>query len=332
MIRLVQVELTRLRWRRAVLLLVGAAIVIPLVVLAVRAYETRPVSDADRARAEVFAEEQRGFLEEEIQRCLRRPAAYGIDPDRAPTQCERRLSYPINADDFLYREQLRVGAERSNAGLAVVAVVAVLMLLAGTTYVGHDWNSGSMSNQLLFETRRLRVWTAKAIAVGLLALIVGTIALAVFWGGLLALAAGRGLDPSGQVVTDVAQQCARSLLVIVGAGLGGYALTTLLRSTVATVGILFGVAVAGGVLFGALLPGTALRYEPTTNALALVKGQTTWYVEPPADCAYDPTGFDPERCVTEARLTQVGAAVYYAVLLGAIGAGSAASYRRRDVP
>ncbi|MCW2815014.1 MAG: family transporter protein [Nocardioides sp.] len=332
MMRLVGVELTRLRWRRAVLLLVGAAIVIPLVILAVRAYETRPVSDGDRADAEVLAEEQRGYIEQDIQRCLRRPGSYGIAPDRAATQCERRLTYTVDPGDFLYREQLRVGAERSNAGLAVVAVVAVLMLLAGTTYVGHDWNSGSMSNQLLFETRRLRVWAAKAVAVGLLALVVGTVALGLFWGGLLAFAQGRGLDPSGQVVTDIAQQLGRSLLVVVGAAVGGYALTTLFRSTVVTIGILFGVAVAGGVLFGALLPGDALRYEPTTNALALVKGQTTWYVDPPDDCAYSTSGFDPGRCVTEARLTQVGGAVYYAVLLGVIGAGSAASYRRRDVP
>ena len=40
--------------------------------------------------------------------------------------------------------------------------VTLLMLLAGTTFAGHDWNTGSMSNQLLFEPRRARVWVAKA--------------------------------------------------------------------------------------------------------------------------------------------------------------------------
>ena len=29
-----------------------------------------------------------------------------------------------------------------------------MMLLVGTTFAGHDWNTGSMSNQLLFEPRR----------------------------------------------------------------------------------------------------------------------------------------------------------------------------------
>lgn len=335
MIRLVRVELTRLRWRRAVLLLVAAAIVIPTIILAARVYETRPVSDADRAEAQQLADQELGFQREQIEQCLRAPRQFGIAPDNAERQCQRRLSYPVDPDNYLYREQLRVGAEREGAGLAVVAVVAVLMLLAGTTYVGHDWASGSMSNQLLFEPRRLRVWGAKAVAVGLVALGVGLVALAVFWGGLLGVAQARDLDPPGQVVTDVLQHAGRGLAMIVAAALGGYALTTMVRSTVFTIGVLFGVSVAGGLLFGALLPATALRYEPATNALAVIKGQTTWYVEPPADCAvvvYDATTTDSDRCATQARLTQRGGAVYYGVLLLGLGAASAASYRRRDVP
>ncbi|WP_148615117.1 hypothetical protein [Nocardioides rubriscoriae] len=335
MIRLLRVELTRLRWRRAVLLLVAAAIVIPTIILAARAYETRPVSDADRADAQEQADVELGFQREQIERCLQAPRQFGIAPDNAERQCERRLSYPVDPEQYLYREQLRLDSELSGAGLAVVAVVAVLMLLAGTTYVGHDWGSGSMSNQLLFESRRLRVWGAKALAVGLLALGVGLVALAVFWGGLLAFAQARDLDPSGQVVTDVAQQAGRGLAMIVAAAVGGYALTTMVRSTVFTIGVLFGVSVAGGLLFGALLPDGALRFEPATNALAVVKGEVTWYVEPPADCAvvvYDMTTTDSDRCATQARLTQRGGAVYYGVLLLALGSASAASYRRRDVP
>ncbi len=335
MIRLVRVELTRLRWRRAVLLLVAAAIVIPTIILAARVYETRPVGDADRAEAQEQADLELGFQREQIEQCLQTPRQFGIAPDNAERQCERRLSYPVDPDQYLYREQLRVGAERNDSGLAVVTVVAVLMLLAGTTYVGHDWASGSMSNQLLFETRRLRVWGAKALAVGLLALGVGVVALAVFWGGLLVAAQSRDLDPSGQVVTDIVQHAGRGLAMIAAAAVGGYALTTMVRSTVFTIGVLFGVSVAGGLLFGALLPATALRFEPATNALAVVKGQTTWYVDPPDDCDlgyYDSATFDPDRCMTEARLTQRGGAVYYGVLLLGLGAASAASYRRRDVP
>ena len=44
----------------------------------------------------------------------------------------------------------------------LVILLAILMMLAGTTFAGHDWASGSVSNQLLFEPRRPRVWAAKA--------------------------------------------------------------------------------------------------------------------------------------------------------------------------
>jgi ABC-2 type transport system permease protein len=331
-IRLVRVELTRLRWRRAVLLLVGAAVLVPLVILGVRLYDTRPVSDADRAEAQVQADQDLAYQRDQIAQCKNDPRQFGVrraaDPDQA---CERRISYPVDADDYLYRPSLSVSGERGTSGLAVVAIIGVLMLLVGTTYVGHDWGSGSMSNQLLFETRRLRVWAAKAVAVALLALAVGAVGLGLFWGGVIGVASARDLDVSGQTVTDVVQQAGRGLALIVGGAFGGYALTTLFRSTVFTIGILFGVSVAGGVLFGALLPGTALRYEPTTNALAVVNGQTTWYVDPPPECFSD-YGAEGVDCMDQARLTQKGGAVYYVVLLGVLGVASAASYRRRDVP
>lgn len=342
MIRLLRVELTRLRWRRAVLLLVLAAIIIPTLVLAARVYGTRPFSDADRAAAEVQADQERGFMQAQVDQCLQNPRRFRVDPDRAERQCARQLVYPVDADNYLYREQLRVARERQGGGLAVVAIVAVLMLLAGTTYVGHDWASGSMSNQLLFESRRLRVWGAKAVAVALLALVVGAVALGIFWGGLLLVAQTRGLDPSSQAVTDILQQAGRGLVLVVAGAVGGYALTTMVRSTVFTIGVLFGVAVAGGLLFGALLPQGALRFEPATNALAVVNGQLTFYVEPPPDCfgvlevggdngPRDDTAIG-ERCASEARVTQQGGAIYYGVLLSVLGAASAVSFRRRDVP
>ncbi len=331
MIRLVLVELTRLRWRRAVGLLVAAAIIIPLVILAVRAYDTRPVNDDDLAEAQAVADEQREFLQEDIERCEERPSDYGINPENAATACERRLTYEIRAEDFLYRQKLDVAEERGTSAVAVVAIVAVLMLLAGTTYVGHDWNSGSMSNQLLFEPRRLRVWVAKAVAVSILACVVAVVGLALFWGGLLAVAQSRDLDPSGQVLEDIGQHALRSLTMIVGAAFFGYALTTLSRSTVFTIGVLFAVSVAGGLLF-ALLPQGALAYEPATNALAVVNGRAEYYVDVPDSCFSSGRPPRTEECDDTKEISVQHGTIYYGVLLLAVGAVSAASYRRRDVP
>ena len=333
MIALVRVELTRLRWRRAVLLLVAVAIIVPLLILAARAWDTRPASDADIADAEREVAEQLAFIEQDVANCLADPADFGFRGPNGAARCERFIGgYEPTVNDFLYRDQLRLGEERESTGTAVVAIIVVAMILAGTTYAGHDWNSGSMSNQLLFESRRWRVWSAKALAVALMALVVAAVALTLFWGGLWLLAETRGLDPTDKAVREGLQQGGRGALLAAAGALGGYALTMLCRSTVFTIGVLFGVAVAGALLFGALLPGRALHYEPTTNALAIVTESYQYYVEVPDRCFTDRGVSDDPECDTTAVVTVEDATLYYAVLLLALGGVSAASYRRRDVP
>ena len=52
MTRLLRVELTRLRWRRAVLLLLAMTVVLPTVVFGAIVWNTRPVSAAEQERVE----------------------------------------------------------------------------------------------------------------------------------------------------------------------------------------------------------------------------------------------------------------------------------------
>ena len=70
------VELTRLRWRRAVLLLLGAAVVLPALLLAGTAWETRPMSDAD---VEAVLDDR--YAQREVARCERDPDRFmDLDP------------------------------------------------------------------------------------------------------------------------------------------------------------------------------------------------------------------------------------------------------------
>jgi len=71
------------------------------------------------------------------------------------------------------------------------------LLLAGTTFAGHDWSTGSIVNQLIFEPRRRRMWLAKAVVVFLAGLIVALVALLAFWTVLWGIASHRGLSPAG---------------------------------------------------------------------------------------------------------------------------------------
>ena len=187
----VRVELTRLRWRRAILLLLVAAVVLPALLLAGTAWSSRPMSDAevDSLLADRFAQR-------EVTRCERQPQNYTEVSTSDPDACRELI-----AGWYGGRQPLSVQGELDDGLLAASTLVLLLLLLAGTTFVGHDWNTGSMSNQLLFEPRRGRVWATKATALVLVAGLLGTAVLAAYWSGLLGLAASRDLTVPDGVVT-----------------------------------------------------------------------------------------------------------------------------------
>lgn len=339
MIALIKVELTRLRWRRAVLALVAAALLTPLLIALSAAWNTRPVTDAELQRAQAQAERdaEQPYVAQDIARCERNPDEYldsGI-PDADVAEACAELLAP-RAEHYLWRSTLDVSSLIDNDAAAVVAIVAAIMLVIGTTFVGHDWNTGSMSNQLLFEPRRLRVWTAKAVAVALLAAVVAVVALLLFWAVIWVFAAQRDIDTSAAVWRDVRLTSLRAVGLLVGAGLAGYAFTMLFRSTVATLAIAF-VVFAGGsvVLLSVLGEARAMPWLLPTNALAVLNDGTEYHVWS-MDCEQmmpRPDGTfldDSDPCTGE--ISAGRGATYLGVLLSVSIALSVASFRRRDLP
>ena len=329
---LLRVEATRLRWRRAVVLLLVAAVALPALILASVAWSTRPVSEAEQDQ--ILSQR---YAAKEVRRCERDPenflypAPVSTDAAQVEQACRAQILQWYGG-----RATLRLEAEtREGSLLGVVAVVGLLMLLMGTTFVGHDWNSGSMSNQLLFEPRRARVWAAKAAVVTLVgALVAGTV-LAAYWTGLWGLAASRDLATGGGVVGDGFELVARGALLAAAGALGGYALTMLFRSTVATIGVLFAVSVVGVTLIGLLgsAGGSTERWQPQLNVLAFVTNELRYYDESdlPEEC-FTGRGGSGEECNGERVLTATDGGLYLGALLLGAGALSLGSYRRRDVP
>jgi ABC-2 type transport system permease protein len=328
---LVRVELTRLRWRRAVLLLLAAVVAVP--VLFGVALDTRPPSAEDRAAAVRQAEEDAAqpYVREDVQRCQERPEDYRLSPDETDLLAACEEVVVPRPEWYIYSQELDLVAQRDETGLAVVVViVSVLLLLAGTTFVGHDWNSGSMSNQLLFEPRRVRVWTAKALVVLLVSLVLSAVVLAGYWLALWSLARSRDLPASNQILLDCLQEAGRGALVAGFAAFGGYALTMLFRSTVATLGALFAVAVAGGALIAVL--GIDESLQPQVNLAAVVLDGATYYVEVPEECFAEsgpPEGVD---CDQEKVRPAEDATLYLGTTVVLAGAASVLAFRRRDVP
>lgn len=321
--RLLSVELTRLRWRRAVVILLAGCVLVPALIFAGLAWNTRPLTDADirDAQAQVDREAQQPYVQDELARCLEHPRDYSADPEDPQASCTEMVSPQV--EQFLYRPQLDVANERTGSGFAVLTILVGMLMLIGTTFVGHDWASGSMSNQLLFEPRRLRVWAAKAGVVFLTGLVISAAVLAAYWGGIWLLAESRGLQANGHQWELIRNSALRGSVLTAFAAVGGYSLTMLFRSTVATLGLLFAFTVGGSLLIVSVLGSAAERWLVPTNFLAVLNNGYVYY----AGC----DGYSDSSGCT-AHLTLAEGATYLGVLLVVAVALSLWSFQRRDIP
>ena len=333
--RLLTVEADRLRWRRAVVVLVTAAVVVPALIWLSQAWNTRPLSDADMAdaRAQAARDASAPWVQRDLERCERNPGRFG-DPEMTSEACAEMIV--PRAESYLWREPLQVESIRENDAVAVVTVLAGLMFLVGTTFVGHDWNTGSISNQLLFEPRRLRVWGAKALAVVGLGLAVSALVLAAFWGATALLAEQRGIATSGGAWSASLASAARGTVLAALAGFLGFGLTMLFRSTVATLAVGFAVFAGGSLVVLGIFGDGAMRWLMPTNAMAVLLDGVDFYAYTPACEASQQMGrpmghqglADP--CMQHVSL-QAGT-TYLLVVLALVTALSVWSFRRRDLP
>ena len=324
--RLLGVELTRLRWRRAVQILVLIAVAVPVVVFAITAWNTRPYSEAEQAefQAQVERDTSSRDTQQSLKDCIADPDGFGVPPGAdVQATCE---DYILPRPEWYgFRQPLDLTNERENgSGPVVIALLTVLLVLAGTTFAGHDWNTGSMSNQLLFEPRRGRVWLVKALAVTLVSGVLAAAVLAAYWTGLWVLANARGLDPSGHSVWEGYQQGIRGTALAALATLAAYALTMLFRSTVATLGVLFGLSILAPILLALIAFPNNERWMPHTNIAAVILDGTTYYGE--MVCSGDTCNS------SERELTLAGGSEYLLGLAALSVVPSVLTFRRRDVP
>lgn len=229
-------------------------------------------------------------------------------------------------DDFYVRSPLSLGDELNASGLAVLFIVVAMTIIVGTTFSGGDWASGSMSNQLLFEPRRSRVWAAKAVATFLGTLLAATLILATFWLALYVTAEVREIATPPRVVEDIAWSVVRGVLLAACAAVGGFALAMLVRHTLGTLGVVFVYAIGGEAVLATLSFAGSGRWSLANNVTAWVQDGMLYY-DPNLPCP-------PGRpfCPQGAELTLAAGATYLGVLLLLLGVVSAVSFARRDVP
>lgn len=323
--RLLGVELTRLRWRRAVLMLLLTCLVVPGVIFAVTAWNTRPVSGAELASAQEQVDRMRDQpgISREIRQCENHPERFGAP---SPDACEATVGPQISW--FVSRAPLDVADLAHHLWPTVIVLLTGLLMLVGTTFAGADWNSGSMSNQLLFEPRRWRVWAAKGTAVLLVAAAASAVVLTLFWAAFALLASSRGIDTAPHVTAFIRGESVRGVVLAASAALGAFALTMLFRSTVATLGVLFAVTLVASLVLAGL--GVSEQWFPHVNVAAWVLDGYHYFVDPPISC--QTLVSEAADCSGRRTVTKGDAAVYLGAFLALAVALSATAFRRRDVP
>lgn len=324
MIRLLRTELTRLRWRRAVIILVAASFALTALIGFTTIWNTRPISADERSQAIETARQDPNF-QQMLQDCQAHPRQFGA---KRAASCETDLLRGYGP----WRSPLNLHDELGSGGTGVATVVLMLLVLMGATFAGADWSSGSMSNQLLFEPRRTRVWLAKVVAVGLVAVAVSAVALTGWWLVVAAAAHGRGIQSAPGVGGEIAWEIARCTFLGGLGAIGGYALTMLVRSTVLTLGTLFALSVASTALI-LTIPGISEppRWIIPTNLEAVMRGKSTYFLDGATNCTQDAGGSivcDNGQHI----LTVWGGLAYLLVPALIVIALSLVTFRRRDVP
>jgi hypothetical protein len=258
----------------------------------------------------------------EIRTCQEDPESY-FGPDGTAEDCATQLT--PSAEDFLGRPRLFLEEQREESGVGLIVIVTALMVIVGATFAGADWSTGSISNQVLFEPRRLRVWAAKAVAVSLGGLLTAAVVVTAFWLVLYLVAESRDIPTTGRTLESIGWMSARGVLLAAAAGLGGYALTMLLRSTVATVAVLFAYSAGGEALLALAPVDRSGLWSPTNNLFAWI-GDGVQVYDDSVVCRPD------EVCSQQFTVSLAHGAAYLGVLLLVTLLVSAFAFRRRDIP
>jgi ABC-type transport system involved in multi-copper enzyme maturation permease subunit len=301
-------ELRRMLSRRAVVVLLVAGLVFTALVAGGVAWDGRPISSGDVAAAQ----EQ---IDRDIALCEENPRRYGRGPN---FECADAMGQPA---DYIYRQVLTPGAVLESSLLPLTLVLSLLALLIGTTFVGAEWTSGSLSNLLLFEPRRSMVWVAKLLAVAVVvtafaAVVLGTAVAA----SLAAAYAWSDVEWTSTRGWDAAYATLRSISVVGAVAVVGVAMTLALRSTMATVGLALGYVLVGEALLRAVAQQSVEKWLLTSHLFAFLQGKVRLV-------SYEDFARRPDVTVLHLQTS----ALYLGVLLLVLLVVSLLTFRRRDI-
>jgi ABC-2 type transport system permease protein len=311
--RLLRSEFLRARSRRLVPMLIVAGLIGIVVGLTIAAVY------ADKPTSTEIAEAQARY-DKEVQRCLsgrylgpsgQLPVGY----DSLEEFCHDNSGPYV--DGVLLRDL--------DAILQGIATFVILLgTLLGASLGGADWTSDTMTTLLTWEPRRVRVFFARALVVAVFVAATTLFLQAVFSGVYALVTATRGSTAflPTHFWTDVASTIGRVSVMATALGLVAYVVAMIGRSTVASLGALFGYLI--------LFEGVIAGFRPSVQGNLLVRAASVIVSHVPIvdyshDVSYGSNAQPPILMDVPRAWMVVGV---YLVILAAV---SLVQYRRRDV-
>jgi len=253
--RLFRSELLRARSRRLVAMILIGGMIATVVAMGIAAFYSSPAPDTAIQAAQAR-------YEKNLQSCL---AGESTDPNGFPPgydslqeYCEEQFGLEIE-DPGVWLHDLPV---------VLLGIATFLILIAawlGASLAGADWTSNTMATLLTWEPRRARVMLTRGVVVILVVafeLLFLQLFFSVVYSAVAALFGTTALSPS-DLWSDVAAVIGRICAMGVAVGLVAYAAAMIGRSTVASLGALFGYLV--------LFEGVIAGFRPSIQANLLVR-------------------------------------------------------------
>jgi hypothetical protein len=231
---------------------------------------------------------QVGFTEEDLLKMQAEQQGYWLDcvesspnPERAERFCgPEPATQPLARFDYGTDERYKAYELLPVALIGAAVASAGVAFLIGASSGGAEWSSRSMTLQLLFEPRRLRLLAVKWVGLVLSTTILAAVAMAVAVGFGVVTAHLRGTwnqryAPVDELRDGLAQTMLlmglRGLVLVAAAATIGYAIAMLVRNTGASLGVAFVyfVVLENGIRFALMRYGSE-PYMLSTNAVAFL--------------------------------------------------------------
>jgi ABC-2 type transport system permease protein len=311
--RLLRSELLRARSRRLVPMVIVGGLVAIVVGLGIAAI------NADQPSAAQVAEAQARY-DKYLQRCLdSQEQANGgqLPPGYADAEEYCRETSGPYLDGVLLRD-LDVILQ------GIATFVVLLGTLLAASLGGADWTNDTMTTLLTWEPRRVRVFFTRALVVVMFVAVI-TVFLQVVFAGVYALVAatrGSTLFLPSNFVTDVAATIGRVSAMGIALGLVAYVIAMIGRSTVSSLGAVFGYLI--------LFEGVIAGFRPSIQGSLLVRGASVIVSQQPIldyRHGYGFDGYGATSILMDVHRAWIVVAVYVVVLT----ALSVLQYQRRDV-